>query len=134
MAVQGNLLDFITKQYITNFDPEYNPATDVGRSSLKKDLPSLGFASRGEIDSRVRKADLAIDSSVSASDAQALKAAAESQALNFDAPEVMQDLEAIFNSQNPYLKAELTRVMKRIGGPTIPLNQNTSIAPPKTQG
>ena len=130
MAVQGNLLDFITKHYVAGAGSANQP---VG-GDRKYDAPPLGFASRGEIDSRVRKADLAIDSNVSASNAQALKTAAESQALNFDAPEVMQDLEAIFNSQNPYLKAELTRVMKRIGGPTISLDQNTSIAPPKTQG
>ena len=134
MAQQKQLLDFLTQQYITNFDRNYNPATDVGRSKLPPELPSLGFASRAEVDSRVRKPDLAIDSSVSASNAQALKTVAESQALNFDAPEVRQDLETIFNSQNPYLKAELARVMKRVSGPTISLDQNTSIAPPKTQG
>jgi len=128
MAVQGNLLDFITKQYVAG-----SADLPVGESKKTTDV-SLGFASRAEVDSRVRKADLAIDSNVSASNAQALKAAAESQALNFDAPEVRQDLEAIFNSQNQYLKAELARVMKRIGGPTISLDQNTSIAPPKTQG
>ena len=133
MAVQGNLLDFITKQYVAN--EAVIPAVNQPAGEDKKyNAPSLGFASRSEVDSRVRKADLAIDSSVSASDAQALKAAAESQALNFDAPEVIQDLEAIFKTQNPYLKAELARVMKRIGGPTIPLDQNTSIALPKTQG
>ena len=126
MAVQGNLLDFITKQYVAGAGSANQP---VGASKKTTDV-SLGFASRTEVDSRVRKADLAIDSNVSASNAQALKTAAESQALNFDAPEVRQDLEAIFNSQNPYLKAEITRVMKRIAAPTTPLDQNTSISLP----
>ena len=126
MAVQGNLLDFITKQYVAGAGSANQP---VGASKKTTDV-SLGFASRAEVDSRVRKADLAIDSNVSASNAQALKTAAESQALNFDAPEVRQDLEAIFNSQNPYLKAEITRVMKRIAAPTTQLDQNTSISLP----
>jgi len=129
MAVQGNLLDFITKQYVANeaVIPAVNQPAGEDR---KYNAPSLGFASRSEVDSRVRKADLAIDSNVSASNAQALKAAAESQALNFDAPEVLEDLEAIFKTQNPYLKAEINRVMKRIGALTIPLDQNTSIPLP----